>query len=146
MRVNQFFIDFFSLLTLVDVSGVEFDKLNRQIVKILQSGSTPKLYIKAIADLEDFMNETVIKQKTSVKKMNASNAKGFNAVKQRIKKNNKDYMAEIEKYRENKDEYMQSEDEGIIVETTKKPRALRTDDLLIGDDEGFATVGRGGKT
>ena len=96
MRVNQFFIDFFSLLTLVDVSGVEFDKLNRQIVKILQSGSTPKLYIKAIADLEDFMNETVIKQKSSAKKMNASNAKGFNAVKQRIKKNNKDYMAEIE--------------------------------------------------
>lgn len=112
------------------------------------ASKTPKAYIKAIAELEDFMNETIAKQKVSIKKMNASNAKGFNVVKQRIKKNNKEYASEIEKFREDKDEYMKSEDEGevIAVEKAKKPVATKMDALDIGDDDGFATVGRGGKT
>ncbi|KKZ63754.1 eukaryotic translation initiation factor 3 subunit C [[Emmonsia] crescens] len=129
------------------VISTEFDKLNRQIMKIVQSGPTPKIYIKAIADLEDFMNETIAEQKTSVKKMNASNAKGFNAVKQRIKKNNKEYSTEIDKYRENKKEYMIEEEEEEVVEKKKdKIRTLRPEELLAGDDEGFAIVGRGGRT
>ncbi|EEH03969.1 eukaryotic translation initiation factor 3 [Histoplasma capsulatum G186AR] len=128
------------------VISTEFDKLNRQIVKIVQSGSTPKIYIKAIADLEDFMNETITEQKSSTKKMNASNAKGFNAVKQRIKKNNKEYAAEIDKYRANKKDYMVEEEEEEVVEKKDKPRALRPEDLLGGDEEGFAIVGRGGRT
>lgn len=112
------------------------------------ASKTPKAYIKAIAELEDFMNETIAKQKVSIKKMNASNAKGFNVVKQRIKKNNKEYASEIEKFREDKNEYMKSEDEGevIAVEKAKKPVATKMDALDIGDDDGFATVGRGGKT
>ncbi|EEQ92009.1 Translation initiation factor 3 subunit c [Blastomyces dermatitidis] len=129
------------------VISTEFDKLNRQIVKIAQSGPTPKIYIKAIADLEDFMNETIVAQKSSAKKMNASNAKGFNAVKQRIKKNNKEYAAEIDKYRENKKEYMIEEEEEEVVEKKKdKVRTLRPEELLGDDDEGFAIVGRGGRT
>ncbi|EEH35442.1 eukaryotic translation initiation factor 3 subunit 8 [Paracoccidioides lutzii Pb01] len=129
------------------VISTEFDKLNRQIVKITQSGSTPKIYIKAIADLEDFMNETIAEQKSSTKKMNASNAKGFNAVKQRIKKNNKEYATEIDKYRENKKDYMIEEEEEEIVEKKKdKSRAIRPEDLLRDEDEGFAIVGRGGRT
>ncbi|PGH29771.1 eukaryotic translation initiation factor 3 subunit C [[Emmonsia] crescens] len=129
------------------VISTEFDKLNRQIMKIVQSGPTPKIYIKAIADLEDFMNETIAEQKISVKKMNASNAKGFNAVKQRIKKNNKEYSTEIDKYRENKKQYMIEEEEEEVVEKKKdKIRTLRPEELLSGDDEGFAIVGRGGRT
>ncbi|PGH02217.1 eukaryotic translation initiation factor 3 subunit C [Blastomyces parvus] len=129
------------------VISTEFDKLNRQILKITQSGPTPKIYIKAIADLEDFMNETIAEQKSSTKKMNASNAKGFNAVKQRIKKNNKEYAAEIDKYRENKKEYMIEEEEEEVVEKKKdKVRTLRPEELLGDDDEGFAIVGRGGRT
>ncbi|OJD19024.1 eukaryotic translation initiation factor 3 subunit C [Emergomyces pasteurianus Ep9510] len=129
------------------VISTEFDKLNRQIMKIVQSGPTPKIYIKAIADLEDFMNETIAEQKSSAKKMNASNAKGFNAVRQRIKKNNKEYATEIDKYRENQKEYMIEEEEEEIVEKKKdKVRALRPEDLLAGDEEGFAIVGRGGRT
>lgn len=116
-------------------------------MKIVQSGPTPKIYIKAIADLEDFMNETIAEQKISVKKMNASNAKGFNAVKQRIKKNNKEYSTEIDKYRENKKQYMIEEEEEEVVEKKKdKIRTLRPEELLSGDDEGFAIVGRGGRT
>ncbi|EER25691.1 Eukaryotic translation initiation factor 3 subunit 8, putative [Coccidioides posadasii C735 delta SOWgp] len=128
------------------VISTEFDKLNRQVAKIIQAGPTPKIYIKAIADLEDFVNETVVKQKTTTKKMNASNAKGFNTVKQRIKKNNKDYTAEIEKYRENKDEYLEEEEEQETVIVEKKARTIRIEDTLAQSDEGFSTVGRGGRT
>ncbi|KAL4746378.1 eukaryotic translation initiation factor 3 subunit C [Aspergillus terricola var. indicus] len=134
------------------VISSEFDKMNRQIVKVLQSGPVPKIYVKTVADLEDFVNETVAKQKSSNKKMNASNAKGFNAIKQKIKKNNKDYAAQIEKYRANKDSYMESDEE----EEKKKPAAtaprlsklerVEAPAAVAGDDDGFATVGRGGKT
>ncbi|KAI9673429.1 MAG: Translation initiation factor 3 subunit c [Caeruleum heppii] len=126
----------------------EFDKLNRQVAKLVQSGNTPKVYVKAIADLEDFMNETIAKQKVSTKKMNATNARGLNAVKQRIRRNNKDFTKDIDSYREDKDAFMESEDEEDVapVEKPKRSRkaAAALDDLA--DDEGFSTVGKGGKT
>jgi translation initiation factor 3 subunit C len=131
------------------VISTEFDKLNRQIVKINQSGPTPKVYIKAIADLEDFMNEAIAKQKVSTKKLNASNAKGLNAVKQRVKKNNKDFATEIDKYRENKDSYMEADEvEAPKPTAISAARVSRAIDAApdAGDDEGFATVGRHGKT
>ncbi len=125
----------------------EFDKLNRQVVKLVQAGTTPKVYVKAIADLEDFMNETIAKQKVSTKKMNATNSRGLNAVKQRIKRNNKDYAKEIERYREDKDGYMESdEEEEPAAPAPKVKRPQQPLDLdEAGDDEGFATVGRDGK-
>ena len=93
------------------------------------------------------MNETIAKQKVSTKKMTATNARGLNAVKQRIKKNNKDYQKEIDTYKEDKDAYMESDEEEIIEKPTKKsgtkaPLAVTFDD----DDEGFSTVGKGGRT
>ncbi|BCR99110.1 translation initiation factor eIF3 core subunit c [Aspergillus luchuensis] len=133
------------------VISTEFDKLNRQIVKIVQSGPTPKIYVKTVADLEDFVNETISKQKSSNKKMNASNAKGFNAVKQRIKKNNKDYAAQIDKYRQNKDGFMEAKEE-VARPVAAAPRLTKIERIeapvlsTAGDDDGFATVGRGGKT
>ena len=131
-------------------SVTEFDKMNRQIAKVLQTGSMPKLYIKAIADLEDFINETTLKQRSSTKKMNASITKGFNAMKQKIRRNNKDFTTEIEKYKENKDEYMESEEEEEEV-PQQKERMTRVErinalDAAIDNEEGFATVGRGGRT
>lgn len=122
--------------------------MNRQITKIAQSGPVPKIYIKAIADLEDFLNETIAKQKVSTKKMNASNAKGLNAVKQRIKKNNKEYATEIEKYREDKEKYMEADEEAEEVKIVERPTRARVDpleSLAAADEEGFATVGRHGK-
>lgn len=109
---------------------------------------TPKIYIKTISDLEDLMNETIAKQKVSTKKMNATNAKGLNAMKQKIKRNNKDFMTDIEKYRDDKGDYMMSdeEEEPVVVEKTKKPKSAYVDGIDAGDDEGFETVGRGGKT
>ena len=118
-------------------------------MKITASEKAPKEYIKTISDLEDFMNEAIAKQKVSTKKMNATNARGLNAMKQKIKKNNKDYTTEIEKYREDKFDYMMSdeEEETAPVEKPKKSKAAAyADPMDIGDDEGFSTVGRGGKT
>ena len=94
------------------------------------------------------MNDAIARQKVSTKKMNATNARGLNAMKQKIKRNNKDYAAEIEKYRDDKFEYLISEDEeeAAPVEKTKKPKAVYVDGLDAGGDEGFSTVGRGGKT
>jgi translation initiation factor 3 subunit C len=133
------------------VISTEFDKLNRQIVKVLQSGPVPRIYVKTVADLEDFVNETVAKQKSSNKKMNASNAKGFNAIKQKIKKNNKDYATQVEKYRANKDAYLDEEEEEVKKPVPTAPRLTKLERVEApaaapGDDDGFATVGRGGKT
>ena len=122
--------------------------MNRQVVKVVQQGASPKIYIKMIADLEDLINETNDKQKSGAKKMNPINAKGFNAMKQKIRKNNKDYVTELEKYRANKDEFMESEDEEPleVEQKTRKSKVQRLDALEAAiDEEGFATVGRGGK-
>jgi len=94
------------------------------------------------------MNETIAKQKVTPKKMNATNARGLNAVKQRIKKNNKEYQSQVDSYRTDKDAFMESDEEEEIV---VKPKRVRIADLAAPeageeDDEGFATVGKGGKT
>lgn len=107
------------------------------------------MYIKVVADLEDFMNETISKQKVTPKKMNATNARGLNAVKQRIKKNNKEYQVDIDAYRNDKDAFMESEEEEeVVVPKAKKPKSsLAGLDLTVDDDdEGFSTVGKGGRT
>ena len=132
------------------VISTEFDKLNRQVAKIAQSGNTPKIYVQAIVELEDLVNETQAKQKgEAAKKWNAVTTKGYNAMKQKIRKNNKDFQTEVDKYRENADDYMASDDEQEqrVVEKVKKSKAERIQDLEATiDEEGFATVGKGGKT
>jgi translation initiation factor 3 subunit C len=114
------------------MSRKEFDKLNRQVVKLVQAGNTPKAYIRAIAELEDFMN-----------------ARGLNAVKQRIKKNNKDFQKDIDAYKADKDGFMESEEEeDVPVPKTKKPKTVpgALDLAFDDDDAGFSTVGKGGRT
>ena len=95
------------------------------------------------------MNETIAKQKVSTRKMNATNARGLNAVKQRIKKNNKEYQKEIDAYRADREAFMESEEEEeVVVPKAKKPKITSSalDVAFDDDDEGFATVGKGGKT
>jgi len=118
------------------------------VVKLVTGGKTPKPYIRTVADLEDFLNETIAKQKVSTKKMNATNARGLNAVKQKIKKNNKDYQKEIDAYRADKDAFMESEEEVEPAPKPKKAKATSGVPVAVadGDDEGFATVGKGGRT
>ncbi|KAK3380426.1 eukaryotic translation initiation factor 3 subunit 8 N-terminus-domain-containing protein [Lasiosphaeria ovina] len=125
----------------------EFDKLNRQVTKLQDGGKAPKIYIKCIAELEDFMNETLAKQKVTPKKMNATNARGLNAVKQRIKKNNKDYQEQIDAFRKDSDDFMESDEEEV---PAPKATKVRFQDMIAADeaeedDGGFATVGKGGR-
>jgi translation initiation factor 3 subunit C len=99
--------------------------------------------------LEDFTNETLAKQKVTPKKMNATQQRGLNIVKQRIRKNNKDYQAQIDVFRADNDAFMESDEEEEL--PLPKPTKVRfqpdlTEDGALDDDEGFATVGRGGRT
>ncbi|KAK0623659.1 eukaryotic translation initiation factor 3 subunit 8 N-terminus-domain-containing protein [Immersiella caudata] len=125
----------------------EFDKLNRQVVKLQDGGKAPKSYIKCLVQLEDFMNETIAKQKVTPKKMNATNARGLNAVKQKIKKNNKDYQEQIDAYRKDSDAFMESDEEEVPV--PKKVAKPKFEAFTAADEDedasGFETVGKGGK-
>ncbi len=108
----------------------------------------PKIYVKTIAELEDFMNDTIATQKVSTKKLNATNARGLNAMKQKIKRNNRDYITEIEKYRLDKEDYMMSEEEEEVqpAEKVKKPKAVYTDGVDAADDgREWGIVGQDGK-
>ncbi|KAI1758854.1 eukaryotic translation initiation factor 3 subunit C [Hypoxylon sp. FL1150] len=127
--------------------SVEFDKLNRQASKISERGQTPKLYIKALVELEDAMNETITKQKVTPKKMNATSARGLNAVKQKIKKLKQDYQSQVDSYREDPLDFLASDEEEEA--PAPKPKKSKADvyvDQVDDDQEGFATVGKGGKT
>lgn len=130
--------------------AIEYDKLNRLLPNLLKQndGQPPKLYVKAVADLEDVMVETVEKQKVTPKKMNAVNTRGLNAVRQRIRKNNKDFATEIEKYRDDKEAYMHEDVVEEVVPAPKKPKRtpLDIEQALTGaDDSGFTMVGAGGR-
>ncbi|KAK4106955.1 hypothetical protein N658DRAFT_555704 [Parathielavia hyrcaniae] len=126
----------------------EFDKLNRQVVKLQDGGKAPKSYIKCIAELEDSLNETLAKQKVTPKKMNATAARGLNAVKQRIKKNSKDYQSQIDAFRNDRDAFMESDEE---VAPAPKPTKVRfheaplADEAAEDEDKGFARVDKRGK-
>ncbi|KAL8772342.1 MAG: hypothetical protein Q9209_002554 [Squamulea sp. 1 TL-2023] len=128
--------------------STEFDKLNRQVIKMVAQEKVPKIYVKTIAELEDFMNDTIAAQKVSTKKLNATNARGLNAMKQKMKRNNRDYATEIERYRNDKEEYMMSEEEEEAPppEKPKKPKAVYTDGVEAADDgEGWMTADPRGK-
>ena len=126
----------------------EFDKLNRQVTKALTDGKPPKVYIKEVAELEDLTFETLNRQKVTPKKMNATNAKGLNAMKQKVRKNNKEYATEIEKYRDDKGGYIlddEDEEEVIVEKKPKKAKNVAFETTEIADDEGFKQIGKGGK-
>ncbi len=79
----------------------DFEKLLKAIQKanqIIQKEGIPRSYIKTLATLEDFVKKTQ-DDKTLKAKMNATNAKSFNAMKQKLKKHNKTYEKDLEEYR-----------------------------------------------
>jgi len=95
------------------------------------------------------MTESIAKDKASTKKMNTANARALNAIKQRLKRNNRMYEKEIGQYRGDKEGYMaeEAEEEKPVVKGKKDKAAARENiaPVSLEDDEGFATVGRGGK-
>lgn len=93
------------------------------------------------------MNETV-KDKAGTKKMNSANARALNAIKQKVKRNNRTYETDIKLFHKDKDAFMVEE----VVEPPKAPKAHGSKPTKFNiapedeGDDGFATVGRGGKT
>ncbi len=95
-----------------DMSKVEVDfdelvKLYEKAQKMNEVDTYPKFYIRVLAQMEDFINESW-EQKKSLSKMAA---KSLTILKQRIRKYNKDFEEQIKKYRENPELYEEEEDE-----------------------------------
>lgn len=137
---------------LAETRFIEFDKLNRLVAKDT-SRQSHKLYIKTLVSLEDLQNEAYEREKAAKKKMNATNNRALNTFRQRIRKNNREYEDEMKKYREDPAKFdAESEEETRPEERDVRDEVLGPDGQAIrgfiapeDDDEGFATVGRGGR-
>ncbi|KAF9142304.1 Translation initiation factor 3 subunit c [Mortierella sp. GBA39] len=130
----------------------EFDRANKGLQKaagIIAQTGVPKFYIRAVADLEKTIQAALEKEKSSTKKMNASNAKALNSMKQKVKKNNRLYEKEIQEYEKDPESYV---DEEVVEE---KPKVKKPKKVVVSDseedsdaeaaDDGFTPVGAGGK-
>ncbi|KAG9068700.1 Translation initiation factor 3 subunit c [Linnemannia hyalina] len=130
----------------------EFDRANKGLQKaagIIAQTGVPKFYVRAVADLEKTIQAALEKEKSSTKKMNASNAKALNSMKQKVKKNNRLYEKEIQEYEKNPESYV---DEEVVEE---KPKVKKPKKVVVSDsednsdaeaaDDGFTPVGAGGK-
>jgi translation initiation factor 3 subunit C len=79
----------------------EFDKLTRLIQRQNNvSEPIPSFYIRTLSSLESSVNSSLVKEKASSKKMNATNAKALTAMKQKIKKAVKEHEIEIKQYQQ----------------------------------------------
>ena len=130
----------------------EFDKLNKHVERaIKQYNTTPNQYIKALVELEDFLQSSIAADKAAKKKMNALNARAMNTAKQRIKKNNKAYESLIAKYRDDPEGFGKTQDKPVTTSTSSSS-AFKTKTAAPvqvapsqDDNDGFSTVGKAGR-
>ncbi|EMR11319.1 hypothetical protein PNEG_00348 [Pneumocystis murina B123] len=126
----------------------EFEKINKLIERLKVLGKPPRLYIRAIVNLDSFLNETIKKEKEVKKKMNSTNARALNSVKQRIRKSNKLYEGEIKQFlqnpKDNLDEFVEQETL-LIDEEFVKDDVVKNKDIQESKD-GFSTIGKSNRS
>ncbi|KAK6464111.1 eukaryotic translation initiation factor 3 subunit C [Scheffersomyces coipomensis] len=92
----------------------EIDKLQRYVVRTKQQSiAIPNFYIKCLASLEEYMNETNENEK-SEKSLNATESKSFNAARIKLRKQIKDVQTRYDFYREQPDLFEREESVDII--------------------------------
>jgi translation initiation factor 3 subunit C len=109
----------------------------------------PKFYIKLMVELEDHLAENLKKEK-SAKKKNTGNSKAMNGLRQKLKKLAKQYADFITAYKQDPEEFMKEEqpkDESADEdeEADKEIKAAKQEIVAEDDNEGFTSVGAGGK-
>lgn len=130
-----------------------FDKTNKLVDRAQKQYSTvPKKYIKWLVDLDEFAQETTKSEKETKKKMNKSNSQSFNSVKQRLKKTMREHETSISAYKTDAEAFLSEKP----ASTSSKPQPASTSTSSVAasdptataaadDDDGFSTVGKGGK-
>lgn len=113
------------------------------------SGSTaepsPPVYLRVLSTLDKALSDE--KEKDSKKKMEAAKARALNTMRQKLKKTIKEYEAEYKAYTEDVDAYTAKFAEFNKPEVVRKVIKVKKPDPALGDDmEGFAEVGKGGRT
>lgn len=133
----------------------DFDKVNKLVDRAQKQYSTlPKQFIKSCAELENFAQDTSKNEKSAKKKMNASNSRALNTLKQRIKKVNREHEDKVSAYRQDPEGFMSDKPSAAAsAKPSPSPSPAPGKKAPYGapaaavqaDDEGFSTVGKGGK-
>lgn len=112
-----------------------FEDLTRAYQKALpviskeENGVTPRFYVRALAELEDFINE-VWEDREGRKNLSKNNAKAFGPLRQKFRKYVKDFEADLAKFRESPDDEDEPEEEKVEEESEstederKAPKAV----------------------
>ncbi|KAL0145621.1 eukaryotic translation initiation factor 3 subunit 8 N-terminus-domain-containing protein [Mucor lusitanicus] len=105
----------------------------------------PKFYIKTMVELEDHLADSLQKDKAN-KKKSSGNSKAMNNLKQKLRKLAKQFDESITAYRKDPEEFMKEEEvEEEPATPVSKQREIPAQVAAAGDDEGFSSVGKGGK-
>lgn len=99
-----------------------FEDLTRAYQKALpvimkeENGMTPRFYVRALAELEDFINE-VWEDRDGRKNLSKNNSKALSQLRQKFRKYAKDYESDLAKFRESPDEEDEPEEEKVEEES-----------------------------
>lgn len=93
-----------------------FEDLTRAYQKALpviskeENGVTPRFFVRALAELEDFINE-VWEDRDGRKNLSKNNGKALGTLRQKVRKYIKDFEADLAKFRESPDDGDDEDDE-----------------------------------